>query len=905
MSKRIFVLLASMVLIGCKKDEPAPPPKVAVETPQPKQETPKEVKKDPPKSDPRIKLTTLDLRSYGIFAAIDAPARAAVKPKPEGGDLAITGADGYELSIKAGASDLAREYEEIKSSDGALVKSKPVDEPDAFIVELEQDGMKRYHLFVNVSVEGKPYTLFARNSMVSPAQAKRNVEAARTLRQTPEIRMALERRGEAIRRLSRDKEAFAPLKSGEYSARVSSANDDFLNDMKAVLAVPEIAELELVNTAQCTDEHIQMLSDMPNLRTLRLTGKWVSRRIVSALPALERLERLYIADAPVDDSWLRPIASLTRLKRLSLANSRVADSAPKILSELKELEYLELHNTNLTSAGLVHFKAFPKLQQLLLNDTAVGDANLSELAAAPALQHLHLVMTSVSDKGLEAFAKVDRPLTLVLYATDVTLEGIAKLKKANDKITIDTAWLEEPEPKPVAPPVAVDKLPPADVAGLVAKFNGKLTREDNDANKPIIGIDLGGSKVTDTDLGHLRAATKLQRLDLANCTEITDAGLPYLAGLMDLEELNLRGTRVKGDGLAHLKDLKDLVRLYLPLETVFTGRQLAPIVALPGLEVLSFKLPGQNGFLQLRALAKATELKGIDFTDVSLTNRHLDYLKNWKRLETIVLSSTERLSDRALANLKGLEKLKVLKIPAFSGTNFGLEALRGLSNLKYLELFGANITDGGMTYVGSLGGLEHLRLDRLNIGDDGARSLRNYEHLRELSLDGTRVTDKGLDAIADNKAIEFVDLSHTKITDAGLAKFENLEELRGLRLDGTAISGKGVEALARTPRFFRISVQDARVDDTGAAAIARVSRLRIINLSGNDISNAAVGAFKNLRELDELSLDRCAKLTDEVVATLKTFPALKRVSLKGTKLSAKAIDDLRKSGVQVDADVKP
>lgn len=904
MAKRILILLAMLILVGCKKDEPPPAPKVAANTLEPKKDEPKqeEKKKDAPKSDPRVKLVAFDLRPHGLFAVIDAPAKPMVKLNPKDGDLTITGTDGYELSLKTGATDLAHEFAAVKSTEGAQVKAKPIDEKDAIIVELEDNDLKRYHFYVNVNVEGKPYTLFARNSKVSLAQAMRNVEAARTLRQTPEIKVALERRQQALTRLGRAPDILKPLKSGEFAVRINSANEDFQNDMKAVVAVPEIVDVELENTLQCTEEHIQMLADMPRLRNLRLNGKWVNRRFVAALSALEHLEGLSIINGTADDSWLRPITSLSRLQRLSLANTRVADSAPKIFSELKELDTLELQNTNLTSAGLVHFKLFPKLKHLFLNDTAVSDANLAELAAAPALAVVNLAMTSVSDKGLEAFAKVERPLLLELFATDVTLEGIAKLKKANDKITINTAWLEEPEPKPVMPPVAIDKLPAADVMALVAKFNGKIARDDGEAGKPIIGIDLSNSKVTDADLGHLRTTKTLQKLNLSGCADISDAGLPYLASLADLEDLDLRGTKVKGDGLVHLKRLTSLTRLYLPVDATFTGRQLAPIVALPSLEILSIKLPKAEGFLTLRALTKVDNLKEINFADVTLRNRHLEHLKNLKRLETIILSRDEMITDRGLANLKGMEKLKTLIIPSYSGSNFGLEPLRSLSNLKELELFGPNVTDAGMPAVGALNSLERLRLDRMNIGDDGLRSLRNFEHLRELGLAGTRITDKGLDAIADNKAIEFVDLSRTKATDAGLAKFENLEELRGLRLDDTGITGKGVEALSKAPRFVRVSIQNAKVDDEGAAAVARVSRLRAVNLSGNDITDAAIRSFKELRLLDQLELDRCTKLTDESVAVLKTLPSLKQVSLRGTKLSAKSIEDLRASGVKVDAD---
>ncbi len=911
MLKRIVSLLALFLLIGCKKDEPPSPPKVANEPAQPKQEEPKQddKKTDPAKSEKesRVKLFPLDLRAYGIYAVIDAPRGVHVVRNEKDGQLTIEGDDGYALTLLSGAADLARHFADLKASEGARFKSTPINDESALVAEIEENGKRQYVMLVNVGVAGKPYTIAGHYTDATLSQVQRNVQAARSLRQTPEMKAGQEKHAAALKTLGRVPDGLTMLKTGGIRVRINGSTPGYEDDFNAVLTLPELTELELINTDKYTDEHIRTLASLPRFRALTLYGKWVTRRVLSALPALERLERLDIEGAPTDDNSLGPVARLSRLKHLSLRDTRVGDSAAKILSELKELEYLDLQNTNVTSAGLTPFKSYPKLRVLVLNETAVSDANLADLAAAPALQQIQFAMTSVSDRGLEAFAGTTRPLALELYGTDATLDGIARLKKANGKISINTSWLEEPEPKAVMPPVAINMLPPTDPTALVTKQGGKFTRDEDAVDKPIVAIDLTNCKITDVDLGSLRTATRLEKLNLAGCTEITDAGLPYLAGLTTLEEVDLRGTKVKGDGLVRLKGLTRLTRLYLPENAQFTARQLAPVAALPGLEILSFKLPKQDGILVFRMLSKIPRLKEVNFTDVALTNRHLDFVKNLKNLETLVLSRSERLSDRGLTNLKGLENLKTLTIPAFSGTNFGLENLRGLQNLKIFELYGANITDAGMPAVGALHNLERLRLDRLNIGDDGVRSLRHFNEERfvEMSLGGTRVTDKGLDAIADNKKIEFIDLSHTKVTDAGLAKFKDLEELRGLRLDGTTITGKGFEALAGLPRLYRVSLQDAKVDDAGAAALARVSRLQFVKLSGNLITSDALRSFQNLRQLEDLDLDRCTKLTDAAAGILKAYPALKRVSLKGTALSAKAIEDLRQSGVKVEFGPKP
>jgi Leucine rich repeat len=75
-------------------------------------------------------------------------------------------------------------------------------------------------------------------------------------------------------------------------------------------------------------------------------------------------------------------------------------------------------------------------------------------------------------------------------------------------------------------------------------------------------LDLAGSQVTDDGLAHLRGYKRLKYLYLSN-TNITDAGLAHLAGLSELRNLLIDGTHVSDAGLAHLKSLHKLNALGL------------------------------------------------------------------------------------------------------------------------------------------------------------------------------------------------------------------------------------------------------------------------------------------------------------------------------------------------------
>lgn len=70
------------------------------------------------------------------------------------------------------------------------------------------------------------------------------------------------------------------------------------------------------------------------------------------------------------------------------------------------------------------------------------------------------------------------------------------------------------------------------------------------------------TQVTDADLTHLEGLIALQLLWLHN-TPVSDAGLEHLRGLNEIQELDLSNTRVSDAGLKHLRGMSTLQRLWL------------------------------------------------------------------------------------------------------------------------------------------------------------------------------------------------------------------------------------------------------------------------------------------------------------------------------------------------------
>jgi hypothetical protein len=83
----------------------------------------------------------------------------------------------------------------------------------------------------------------------------------------------------------------------------------------------------------------------------------------------------------------------------------------------------------------------------------------------------------------------------------------------------------------------------ASAVKAIEKLGGKVTRDDNKPDRPVIAVDLSFTKVMDTDLKELKQLKQLTHLHLMG-TQVTDAGLKEIKELKQLTALGLYNTEV-------------------------------------------------------------------------------------------------------------------------------------------------------------------------------------------------------------------------------------------------------------------------------------------------------------------------------------------------------------------------
>ena len=225
------------------------------------------------------------------------------------------------------------------------------------------------------------------------------------------------------------------------------------------------------------------------------------------------------------------------------------------LNGMSHLERLRFNSDRITDAGLVALDGMTELEELSIHCRGVTDLGLTHCAGMNRLRSLDLRSTQVTDAGLAASTERWRSSdTLILAHTRITDATLETLKARTGILHLDLGNTSISD------------------AGLVQL--GPL--------KALRSLDLSFTKIHDHGLRHLKGLDGTRSgLNLANCREVTDAGLVHFRGLTRLRCLRVNGTQLTGTGLAAVEGMKVL----LDLDVRSTA------VTMAGVDQLQKKLP--------------------------------------------------------------------------------------------------------------------------------------------------------------------------------------------------------------------------------------------------------------------------------------------------------------------------
>ena len=286
------------------------------------------------------------------------------------------------------------------------------------------------------------------------------------------------------------------------------------------------------------------------------------------------------------------------------------------------------------------------------------------------------------------------------------------------------------------------KTPPTQ---WITDLGGTATR---DAQGRVVGVNLRGTWVSDTDLHRLNDLPDLATLDLG-LTHITDQGMAELKNLRNVTDLSLYFAEyITDEGLSAIKDWKKLKRLNLH-GTKAGDTALEHISGIATLESVNVgsTLMTDVGLERLTALAKLKELTmgGNELGDAGLQALRqmpgLTYLDLSGRQGTDKNVWTVAMSETGVEAVLTLKQLKELR---FSCNSIGV----GIEGQRLGEISFLTVTDKWIEKFATLTKLERVKFQGCGrVGDDSVKTLASMPNLKEVDLQGTSVTAKGVETL--------------------------------------------------------------------------------------------------------------------------------------------------------------
>jgi formylglycine-generating enzyme required for sulfatase activity len=300
-----------------------------------------------------------------------------------------------------------------------------------------------------------------------------------------------------------------------------------------------------------TDADLRFIRAMPGLSALDLSDSQVTNAGLAQLNEMTGLSELNLSRTRVGDegiAHLRSMQGMSRLYSLDLSGTSVGDAGLAYLVEMTDMHFLDLSGTHLTDTGLVHLKSLARLESLKVARTDVTDAGLAHLIGLRHLNTLDLSGTQVTDAGLIHLRRFPVLSTLDLSVTAVTDAGCDRLKQylpqygtVHRNSHLGSVYLGS---------FGRSGQQMTD-AGMAAVCNQVDSWQGSGT------LDLQGTDITDAGLVNLRwltaeGAARIEELILRE-TQVGDAGLSHLTGLVNMRLLDLGETRVTEVGCRRLE----------------------------------------------------------------------------------------------------------------------------------------------------------------------------------------------------------------------------------------------------------------------------------------------------------------------------------------------------------------
>ena len=194
-----------------------------------------------------------------------------------------------------------------------------------------------------------------------------------------------------------------------------------------------------VENGNLTDDALQHLPKLPNLRVLLLSDTQATDSSMLHLAALSKLEYLYMWDVSnVSDEGVHNLVELKELRKIHLSNSQITDESMRVFAALPKLETLHLQENCFSNDALMHISAASNLRAFAigLGKNTIDDDGLVYLKDLTKLEQIGLQGSRVTGSGFVHLEKLHKLEKLAIGTSGLGESELMSLRKKLPKLNV-------------------------------------------------------------------------------------------------------------------------------------------------------------------------------------------------------------------------------------------------------------------------------------------------------------------------------------------------------------------------------------------------------------------------------------------------------------------------------------
>ncbi len=641
-------------------------------------------------------------------------------------------------------------------------------------------------------------------------------------------------------------QAYLPVFARITSATLESPTDEILDK---VLSVPELRSLRL-GGGEYDLRKLDRLHKLPYLRELRVSGRELDGAAIAAIGSCKQLLSLNLMRTNVSNEGIEAISDLPRLRSMNLVHTSVTFSQEKKPGWSRTVQDLFLPHPGRETAAdpslgdricAKHvIREWPELRILrCIEHDELENKNCVELEIAdcPRLAKI----------GLDVFQRFDLRLSNLTDLEQISAElpQWETRLSAGEKTGRNTSIRK----------VSFRNLPK--LANLQVSGNGL---EEVSLQTP----DLQRFGISTAYLWHLRTSSQINGTTRRQQLYDDEMSLSIRQGWVD--EIGKNTGPVRADlswlalndvDLRPLRNNSGLRELDLS-NSLVTADQLLQLSGSPSLEKLIYLGTEISGARVAKVLSNLTSIKEFRTDSRGVRILNLESHENIQRIfdvqeprdfERLRLVSMPKLKETFEAR-QPLRSCELVGIPSVRGLSFQshfpkntkIEGLRdleffsaggptltdkivkevlGCKQLKFLTLaYATKVTPEVLNQITELPELVYLSLPGCKIDTAFVQSLKKCKKLNGIVLDDTSVSDQSFDGVELAEIKQF-SVNRTSVTDQLVQRFLAKPSLTKIGLAGLSISAETIEKIVKCTGLEEVDLSDMALDPKSWAALSK------------------------------------------------------------------------------------